>query len=253
MFSIICVYNKPEILEDCLKKSLNGQDVQYELISMDNTQGRFTSAADALNCGADKAKDEYIMFIHQDVSFSSDWLSGVLDQISHVEKTSKQWGVMGLMGVRAKGGFSGHIIDLHGHLYNPPLPCEVASLDEVCLIIRKDSGLRFDESLGGFHLYGTDLCLQANVKGLTNFAIDACLHHHGQGNKDLAFWNTAERLCAKWRSRHCPVSAIETTCGVFRLQPGLRAFIEYRKIYMARWFRAHINLWFGRIGKKSAK
>ena len=240
MFSIVCVYNNPDMLEGCLQKSLNGQDSQYELISIDNTQGRFTSAAEALNCGADKAKGEYVIFVHQDVSFTPNWLSVVTDQISRVDKTSKQWGVMGLMGVRAQGGFSGHIIDLHGHLYNPPLPSEAASLDEVCLIIRKDSGLRFDESLGGFHLYGADLCLQANMKGLTNFAIDACLHHLGQGNKDLAFWNTAERLYAKWKVNDCPISVIETTCGVFRLRSGVRARLIYDIKRLRRRLRRHL-------------
>lgn len=240
MFSIICVYNNPDMLEGCLQKSLNGQDAQYELISIDNTQGRFTSAAEALNCGADKAKGEYLMFVHQDVSFSTNWLSDVLDQISRVGEISKQWGVLGLMGVRVKGGFLGHIIDLHGHLYNPPLPGEVASLDEVCLIIRKDSGLRFDESLGGFHLYGADLCLQAAVKGLSSYAINACVQHLGRGIMGPDFWATTERLYAKWKVNDCPISVIETTCGVFRLRSGVRARLIYDIKRLHRRLRRHL-------------
>lgn len=37
------------------------------------------------------------------------------------------------------------------------MPAQAISFDEVVLILRKDSGIRFDEQLPGFHLYGTDI------------------------------------------------------------------------------------------------
>ncbi len=42
----------------------------------------------------------------------------------------------------------------------PELPARVATLDELLLIVKRDSGLRFDPALG-FHLYGADICIQA--------------------------------------------------------------------------------------------
>ena len=45
-------------------------------------------------------------------------------------------------------------------LHGPDLPAPVVTLDELLLIIRRDSPLRFDADLG-FHLYGADLCLRA--------------------------------------------------------------------------------------------
>ena len=45
------------------------------------------------------------------------------------------------------------------------LPARVATLDELLLVVRRDSPLRFDPELG-FHLYGADLCLQAAERGL---------------------------------------------------------------------------------------
>lgn len=241
IISVVCVYNKPDILESYLQKSLYDQDIQCEFIALDNTQSQFSSAAESLNFGSNKANCDYLMFIHQDVTFSSDWLTNVLEQISCVEKINKQWGVIGLMGMGKGGRYSGHITDLHGHLYQPPLPHEVESLDEVCLIIRKKSGLCFDESLGGFHLYGADLCLQAMTKGLSNYAIDACVQHMGQGIMGQDFWITAERLYAKWKVKDCPISVIETTCGVFRLQSGLRAILEYKFKKLRRRLRKHIQ------------
>ena len=41
VISVVCVYNNKTILEDCLLKSLRVQTTEYELILVDNTEGRF--------------------------------------------------------------------------------------------------------------------------------------------------------------------------------------------------------------------
>ena len=51
MISIVCVYNNERLLADFLLDSLNRQTVHYELITIDNTENQFASAAQALNCG----------------------------------------------------------------------------------------------------------------------------------------------------------------------------------------------------------
>ena len=61
------------------------------------------------------------------------------------------------------------------------LPRQVQTLDELVLVIRRDSGLRFNEGLAGFHFYGTDLCLSARKMGLSCYAISAfCIHNTRQ-------------------------------------------------------------------------
>ena len=57
------------------------------------------------------------------------------------------------------------------------LPAQVATLDELLLVVRRDAGLRFDPTLG-FHLYGADICLQAREQGLAVVAIAALCHHN---------------------------------------------------------------------------
>src|ERR1700722_4555641 len=54
----------------------------------------------------------------------------------------------------------------------PELPAQVATLDELVLVVRGDSGLRFDPALG-FHVYGADICLQARELGLAVVAMGA--------------------------------------------------------------------------------
>ena len=51
LFSIVVIYNDKEVFENVLLKSLKSQSVKYELIAINNTEGKYTSAAKALNYG----------------------------------------------------------------------------------------------------------------------------------------------------------------------------------------------------------
>ena len=57
------------------------------------------------------------------------------------------------------------------------LPARVSTLDELLLVLPRDTPLRFDQDLG-FHLYGADICLQARERGLSVVVLDAQCHHN---------------------------------------------------------------------------
>ena len=95
MISIVCVYNNKEILENYLLKNLSTKSVEYELILIDNTNGKFKSAAEAINYGGKKAKGNYLMFVHQDVNLSSpSWLMDVESILKNLDNL----GVAGVAG-----------------------------------------------------------------------------------------------------------------------------------------------------------
>jgi len=248
---VSCVDNL-RLYNESVSSSLSKQegDVEVELIPIDNTFSKW-SAPSALNYGLERAVGEIVVFCHQDVIFPPNWVNMLNDQISIVTKINKNWGVMGLFGITANGKQAGHVIDRFGYFFCPPLPCEVMSLDELCLIIRKSSGLRFDERLGGFHFYGADLCLQAKVKGLPNVAIDACVQHLGQGNVNEDFRNIAKKLYKKWSNNNdCPFPFIQTTCGIFKLKSGGKATIKYIYRRFLNKFSILIKRCFKKIDKK---
>ena len=66
MFSVICVYNDSESLNSHLLKGLKEQSINFEKILIDNTDGKFSSSAEALNYGASLALGDYLMFVHQE-------------------------------------------------------------------------------------------------------------------------------------------------------------------------------------------
>ena len=104
--------------------------------------------------------------------------------LSYLENKRKNWGILGCFGSRkfAEGGL-GRVyttgLGFHGRVLDEPEPVE--TLDEIILIIKKSSGLRFDIALPHYHLYGADICMSAKEKGMTNYAIQGfCVHNTNQ-------------------------------------------------------------------------
>ena len=91
-----------------------------------------------------------------------------------------------------------------------PGSAEVRTLDEVVLLVRKSSGIRFDPKLDGFHFYGTDICLEASQRGLKCYAIPAfCFHNsNAYGLFPHSFWEGYFYMRRKWRS----VLPVKTPC-----------------------------------------
>lgn len=153
------------------------------------------SAAKALNCGIEQAENDICVLCHQDVRFPHNWVDD-LKVLKDLE-----FGAAGVWGINEQGFCAGHVIEPRGHWKSGVLPSKAVTLDELLLIIRKSSGLRFDESLSGWHLYGADICFEAFERGLTNYIIDACVRHLSTGNIDNAFTKCKLELTEKWQKR----------------------------------------------------
>ncbi|KKI00364.1 family 2 glycosyl transferase [Methanosarcina sp. 1.H.T.1A.1] len=185
MISIVCVNNNDKILNNYLLKSLENQTLDYELIIVDNTKGTFKSAAEALNYGGRKAKRKYIMFVHNDVSLSSNkWLE-------ETEKMLDSLSNLGIAGVAGKKNHDGVMTNVtHG---DPPKlagkisiqsPIKVQTLDECLIIIPKCvfEVLQFDEKVcDNWHLYAVDYCLSVKILGFDAYVIPKGIYHRSSG------------------------------------------------------------------------
>jgi len=211
-------------------------DEAAQLCPVDNTSGQY-SVPSAYNYALKNIDVDLFVFVHQDVIFPSGWFASLAEQIKQVERIDKEWGVLGIMGVRKNGWYAGHILDPHTRCKKGRLPSQVVTLDEVCLIIRKSSGLSFDEGTGGYHFYGADLCLQAQKRGMKCYAIDASMSHLSGGKVDESFYTIFQQYREKWSQWDTCPSVIETTCGVYQLKKGIGASICFR---LARWRRRAI-------------
>ena len=78
------------------------------------------------------------------------------------------------------------------------LPAKVVSLDENFIIMRREANLCLSRDIGGFHWYGSELCLIAAILGWNAYVIDFHLCHKSQGNPDVAFFDASRRFRDKY-------------------------------------------------------
>jgi hypothetical protein len=203
-YSVVVASNDDRILYSCLLRSpALRRDVETIV------ERSATSAASAYNAGTLKARGDIIIYAHQDVLFPDHWLDQLSDAIEDLHAMDPSWGVIGVLGVDVDGVVRGTVYSSGlGRLVGikPDSPVPVRTLDEVVLVVRRAAGLRFDEALPGFHLYGTDLCLEAGRRGLSCYAVNAgCVHNsNGIALLPLAFWRSWLYVRRKWR-RQLPV------------------------------------------------
>ena len=203
MISIICIYNDDKILNKYLLKSLKAQTGSYELILVDNTDGKFKSASEALNYGAKMAKGDYLMFVHQDVDLCSEtWLKNVESMLNSLSNL----GIAGVAG-KSKEGVKSNIE--HGI---PPIragkiqlnvPTKVQTLDECLVIVPKSifNILKFDEKIcNDWHLYAVEYCLRIIKHSLDVFVIPIFVYHASAGYSiSKNYFSVLENVLEKYK------------------------------------------------------
>lgn len=204
--SVVTLVNKPHIYDHCVRKSLKGEGMEF--VPIFNP----VSAAKGLNEGIRKSSHNIIVMCHQDVLFSVEWHKKMLRQLQLIG--DKNFGVVGTYGINIAGTDGvGNVISGRRMLLRGDLPALASYLDEHLLVIRRNSGLRFDESLGGFHMYGADLCLQAYMKDMSCYAINARVRHvsDNTGKNNPALAESVKWFVNKWQGRS-PFKTYRTTC-----------------------------------------
>jgi hypothetical protein len=171
------VVNRKDVLENNLMASpcFQGNHSHQVLI-----QENYSSASKAYNDAIEKSRNDIIVFAHQDMIFPADWLTNLAKALTSLEIEDPNWGVLGCYGEMPGGGGRGYIYSHGLGILGAPFerPTLVHTLDEIVLILRKSSGLRFDDTLPNFHMYGADICMAAAMRGMKSYAISAfCIHN----------------------------------------------------------------------------
>lgn len=175
-------------------------------------QEGFSSASKAYNDAIEKSWNDLIVFAHQDMILPDLWLTDLEKALAHLEVADPNWGVLGCYGETLDCGGRGYIYSSGLGILGAPFeqPAPVHTLDEIVLILRKSSGLKFDYTLPHFHFYGTDICLRAAQKGMKSYAISAfCMHNTQQGFVlPKEFYESCKHIKRVWKD----CLPIQTTC-----------------------------------------
>jgi Glycosyltransferase like family len=199
-WTVICATNNDQVLKSCL---LNSPDIRgaSEVI----LKRGYKSAAAAYNSGLQKAKTDLVVLIHQDVYLPKGWIDSLQAAVESLSISDPEWGVLGVWGGIDAPSVPGYMYwtGVDGTAGEPfDGVHEVRSLDEVVLILRKSSGLWFDERLPGFHMYGTDICLEARRRGRKCYVFSGfCVHNTNVYDLlPMEFWRNCLFVRKKWKS-----------------------------------------------------
>ena len=197
--SVVAAVNDEETLEQNLAASPALKSKKIPLL----IEKGYASAGLAYNAGINVVESDIVILAHQDVYIPEGWDEKLQDAIRRLEKNKIDWGVIGIFGMQANGQIIGRVWSTGlgkeiGKKFNTIQP--IVTIDELLIIIRKKSGLTFDEKLPGFHLYGTDIVQSALVKGLGAYVIHAPVIHNSKPVRKLdhSYWSAYQYERKKW-------------------------------------------------------
>jgi hypothetical protein len=238
--SIVCVYNNPAVREQCLDRSiyrLGEEDPDIEYLPVDNVNGAYPSAGAALNHGVSQARNDYVVFVHQDVFLHSlAALAGAAAQMP-----AGGFGLLGAVGIRSDGRITGRVRDrvvlLGEHVAQPT---DVDSVDEVLFLAPRSQLLREPLTESGdmaWHAYAVEYGLRVRKRGLRTGVADIPLTHNSLSvNVDRL--DVAHQAVAEGYPDLLPV---RTTCGVITAKTGGRVWLPAHR-WRYRWLRESIAL-----------
>lgn len=215
--SLITVYNNKSLVDEMIHSAQKQKNIEVDYVMIDNTSNKFSSAAQALNYGTEKAKGEVLVFLHQDIEFLSD---DVLEYLYDYAVRNPDV-LLGAAGVKYENTVKKPPLlssiaqeDKNVRFNSLEKPEEVFILDECLMACHKEcmKKVSFDEKIcDGWHLYGADLCLQAkNFAGLRVVVIPLDILHKSHGNADGSYFKTQNLLAKKYKKYN---RIIHTTNG----------------------------------------
>jgi len=201
-FSVIVAVNRPWQYELNVARSPGLREVGADIVCV---QGA-TSAAAAYASGAARAKHAWRLFVHQDVYFPTGTGHAIAQQLGAVQQAGLAGAPVGFAGIDAaaeNGGATRHaglVID-RTQLFRHARSSQAVSLDELAIGLHQDSALDIDPALG-WHLWATDLCLQAQQLAGRPIGqiLDVPLFHNSASGYVLpqAFHDSARVLLVKY-------------------------------------------------------
>ena len=201
-FCVIAAVNSDVIFDACLGRSPDIADGTIPVIAKRGAK----SMASAYNQGLLEIDARIALLAHQDTYLPKGWLDRAIDRLNSLTQQHPEWMVCGPYGVDASGKHIGRIWDTtlgQEFCAQDFEPTPIESLDELLIILRAESGIRFDEKLPDFHLYGTDIVQIARQMGGSAFAVELPVVHNNRPTASLGggYMEAYRYVRRKWRAK----------------------------------------------------
>ena len=232
LFTIATIVNDEAQYGEMLRSFATGGFAgDCEFLALDNRGGNRFEAYGGIRLLLSRARGRHVLVCHQDVRLINDGRAQLLSRIEELDQLDPLWALAGNAG-GVEGGLAIRISDPHGEdQHIGRLPARARSLDENFIVIKRAAMTAPSADLSGFHLYGTDLCLQAQMRGHSAYVIDFHLRHLGAGTIGRDYYDCLEALEDKYARLFEP-RMIQTTClaPVITASPLRRALARLARL-----------------------
>lgn len=217
MLSIVIASKNSSDLERCKASIAETIGVPYEIIVTENSEGKIPLTK-VYNDGAQKAKYETLLFVHEDAEFKKkEWGKKIIETFRR--KDIGLIGVVGSVYFPENGAWASPGVPfLRGRMIHPSRNIEidqidlfseemgdfeVVAIDGVFMATRKEivEEIPFDEqTFNGFHFYDADFSLRVAQRYKVIVTTDILLKHYSHGKHDEVWNKYKEKFVQKHKA-----------------------------------------------------
>lgn len=206
-----------------------------EFLYINNSKQNRLDAFASYNRFLLEGRGNYIVLCHQDILPMDQDRTDLDTLLQALSVRDPNWGLCGNAGALATGARAIRISDpnFDNVSEGAPYPVTVISLDENFIIARRDANLALSRNLSGYHWYGSDLCIIADVLGWSCYVIDFHLFHKSGGSMNASFTAGGRALRQKYRTAFRPRwQYVVTKQPVYISASGVSTFLHraWRKV-----------------------
>jgi hypothetical protein len=218
-YSICALVTNIEEYESMLKsfKQKGFNETNSEFLYIDNTERNIFNAYSGLNHFLTNASGRYVILCHQDIILEHDNEQNLGQCLSELDSMDKSWALAGNAGGVNLSELAIRITDPGGTSKIGTFPSKVVSLDENFIVVNQKNRVCLSGDLEGYHLYGSDLCIIADILGFNNYVINFHLTHNSDSSSvkiPNSYYIDQQKLILKYR-RALRGRFIRTTCSRF--------------------------------------
>jgi len=207
-FSVVVPVNRRTQFDLNIGRSPGVSEVHAELISVEKA----ASPAAALAAGRASSSSPWILFCHQDVYLPRGAGTAICSLLGAIPAAEVRQELIGFAGLTREGEstrMAGLMIDRLSR-FDHPRASTAASIDEVAVLLHRDSVHQIDASLG-WHTWATDLCLAAGRKVARARIERVPIFHNSYADYRVpADWHKSAAILAE---KYSDVHSIATLCG----------------------------------------
>ena len=211
MISIIICSRKKQLSSEFIKNIEQTIGCNFEFIVIDNSTNKY-SIFEAYSIGIKKSIGNYLCFMHDDIFIhSNNW--GV--SIDEIYKNDSKIGLIGIAGCKIKSKMPSawwdapkneHVVHIIQHYKSKPTQkldigfkesscIEVAAIDGVFMVMKKQNNICFNNKLNGFHNYDLNASFEHIKKGLKIVVTNKILlEHFSIGQLDKTWYKSVFKI-----------------------------------------------------------